>query len=224
MTRRILLSLVTILTSTQVFGQTYSYEKIVGTADSIVKANLDQKLLTYFSRDSGDIKYEFKRNKWRKYKTRYATISKGEITKGTFNRTHMFYGFHYKEPLINDPLVAGFLPGGIFLVLDPNLNQREQIDLSFIPEYVREQRPCDFIKMDRAIELSKLDKIKDGLEPLTVTLSYNGNLKNYCWSVTSVLKKEPYRNSTRGEEDTVTIDAVTGQILSHEVTYFGPIH
>jgi hypothetical protein len=224
MTRQILFSLVIILTSTQAFSQTYSYEQIVGTADSIVKANLDPKLLKYFSRDSGDIKYEFKRNKWRKYKTRYARINKGEITKGNFNRTHMFYGFHYKEPLINDPLVPGFLPGDIFLVFDSKLNQTEQVDLSFIPKYVREQRPCDFITMDKAIELSKLDKIQNGLEPLTATLSYNGNLKNYCWCVTSVLKKEPYRNSTRGEADTVTIDALTGQILSHEMTYFGPMH
>jgi hypothetical protein len=187
-------------------------------------ANFGPNLLKYFSRDSGDVKYEFKRNNWRRYKTRYASIGKGEITKGSFKRAHMFYGFHYKEPLINDPLVPGFLPGHIFLVFDSNLNQTEELDLSFIPKYVREQRPCDFITMEKAIELSVLDKIKDGLEPLTATLSYNGNLKNYCWWVTSVIKKEQYENSTRGEADTVTIDAVTGKILSHEITSFGPIH
>lgn len=222
MIRQILFYLVVIFSSTQAFGQSYSYEKIVGTADSIVKANLDPKLLRYFSRDSGDIKYEFKLDNRRK--TRYSTIGKGETTRGHFKRTHLFYGFRYKEPKINDSLTPGFLSGDIYLVFDANLHQTEEVDLSFIPRYVREQRPCDFITMESAVELAKLDQIKNGLEPLTATLSYNGNLKNYSWRVISLLKKEHYRNSIRVEADTVTIDAVTGKIISHEITYFGPMH
>ena len=224
MTRQILFFLVVILTSVKASGQTYSYEKIIGVADSIVKANLDPKLLKYFSRDSGDIEYQFTRVNWRKYKTRYSKIGKGEITKGAFERTYMFYGFRYKEPIINDPLVPGYLPGDIFLVFDSDLNQTQQLDLSFIPKYVREQRPCDFITMDKAIILSIADKIKSSLEPLSATLTYNGNFKRYCWSVVSVLTREPYRNWTRGEADTVIIDAVSGEILSHESTYYGPMH
>lgn len=213
-----------ILLSTSSFAQQHDYETIIGKADSIVKGSVPLQVMKYFSRDSTEIKYEFRTPRWQKYKTRHDKLTKGQTTKGEFKRTFLYYHFRYKESMINDPLVRGYLPGGISLVFDSKLNQTEEIDVSFIPKYVIEERPCDFITMDKAIALAVVDKIKNGLRSLDATLSYNSTMKNYCWWVSAALTEEKDGNSTRGEADTVTIDAVTGKILSHEITYYGPLH
>lgn len=110
------------------------------------------------------------------------------------------------------------------MVFDSNLKLVDQPDFSFIPKYVKEQRPCDFITMDRAVDIARADKIKDSIEPLTATLDYDGTLKKYCWWVSAVLTREPHGDHIHGDADTVTIDATTGEILSHGTTYYGPLH
>jgi hypothetical protein len=207
------------------FGQSYSYEKIITKADSIVKNHISKDLLKYFHRDSVLINYDFRKSCWRKYLNRHGQVKRGEQTKGRFERALIFYHFKYAEPMINGALNKGFLPGSIDIIFDANLNSLDRIELSFIPKYVRENRPCDFISMDKAITLGEKANIRKGIEPITATLNWdNGEFKRYCWWITSPLTKEQHDDHIHGEADTVTIDAVTGEILSHTTTTYGTMH
>ena len=219
-------------------GQTYNYDQIIDRGDSLVKANVPSHLLKYFNRDSVAIKYEFRRAHWRKYLNRNDEVKNGEKTKGHFQRALIFYFFNFKEPIINADLHKGYLTFSIDISFDAHLRphfqndfsfdslkQDTQVDLSFIPKYLKEARPCDFIAMDRAIEIGEQANIKNGIEPLTATLDYDGGtLKRYCWWVTSPLTREKHNDHIHGTADTVTIDAVTGEVLSHELTSFGAMH
>ena len=143
--------------------------------------------------------------------------------------------------MINAGFHKGHLSFSIDILFDSRLNARFRqgnpidfdfdspgqmlVDLSFIPAYVKENRPCDFISLDRAIEIAKQANIKNGIEQRIATLDYdNGDLKRYCWWVTSPLTRENHGNHIHGEADTVTIDAVTGEVVSHETTTYGVMH
>jgi hypothetical protein len=90
---------------------------------------------------------------------------------------------------------------------------------------VKENKPCNFISKDRAIEIAKQANIKNGIEPLQSTLDYdNGGFKRYCWRVISPLTREKHEDHIHGEADTVTIDAVTGEVIKHDTTTYGLTH
>jgi len=221
-----LISLLAILYGTSTLGQSYSFEQILSKADSTVRTHVDQDLLKYFHRDSVVIKYDFRRPHWRKYLNRQGEIRRGEKTKGKFESVLILYGFYYKEPIINAGLHKGSLAYTLFIAFDSNFKLTSQIeDLSFVPKYLKEKRPCDFISMESAIAIGKKANIKNGIEPLTATLDYdNGDLKRYCWWITSPLTKEKHGDHIHGEADTVTIDAVTGEVISHNTTTYGAMH
>lgn len=236
-----ILTFVLLLIGIEGIGQTYDYQQIVNKADSMVRTQVTQDLLRYFHRDSTVIKYYFRRPHWRKYLNRHGEIKKAEKTQGAFQYAIIYYYFHFKEPMINADFHNGFLTFSIDILFDPQLNARfckgdysdfnfdfpgqTQVDLSFIPEYVKENRPCDSISMDSAIEIAKQANIKNEMEQLTATLDYdNGDLKRYCWWVTSPLTKENHNDHIHGEADTVTIDAVTGKVVRHGTTTYGAMH
>jgi hypothetical protein len=220
------LTLVTLLIATKVNGQTHSFEQILSRADSVFRTQVTQDLVKYFHRDSTLVKYEFRRPHWRKFLNRHDEIRKGGKTKGKFESVLIFYNFHYKEPIINADLHKGWLTYTLFIKFDSNFKlASEEEDLSFIPKYLKEKRLCDFISMDSAIAIGKKANIKSGIEPVITTLDYdNSDLKRYCWWVTSPLTREKHGNHIHGEADTVTIDAVTGEVLSHNVTTYGAMH
>jgi hypothetical protein len=235
------LTLVILLTATKGSAQTYTYEQILSKADSTVRTQVNQDLLKYFHRDSVVIKYDFRRPHWRKYLNRQGEIRKGEKTKGHFQYALIYYNFYFKEPVINADLHKGYLTFSIDILFDSRLNPRfcqgdpsdfnfdspgqTHVDLSFIPAYVKENRTCDFIPMQRAIEIGKQANIKNGIEPITATLDYDGgDLKRYCWWINSPLTREKHDDHIHGEADTVTIDAVTGKVISHNTTTYGAMH
>lgn len=202
----------------RVNGQSYSYEQILSKADSIFRANVDERLLKYFHRDSTSLS------------NRQDKIVSGQTTKGTFEHVLVFYNFSYKESIVNASFHKGYLVYSILIELDSGLGLANNLDaefdnFAFIPQYVKDQRPCDFISMDKALEIAKDDGIKNGIEPPSAELDYSsGDVKGYFWFVNSPLTKETHDGRLHGEADTVIIDAVSGKILRHELTNYGSLH
>jgi hypothetical protein len=227
-----------ILTGTDARGQTYSYDQILSRADSLLRTVVKSHLLKHFHRDSATINYYYRLPNKRKYLDRADQIGKGERTKGHFQRALIFYHFTFREPMVNAVLHKGYLYYSIDISFDSQLRpsflddfpsdppeRNAQVDMSFIPKYVDEGRPCDFITMETALEIGKKANIETGFEPPSATLDYdNGSFKRYCWWITSPLTKEYHDNHIHGTADTVTIDAVTGDVLTHESTTYGALH
>jgi hypothetical protein len=223
--RFILIVLLTTFNYSIARGQSYGYEKIIETADSIAKTNIEPHLLKYFRRDSSSIKYEFKNERWKKWKTRYGQVKKNEKTKGAFQRTSIYFSFSKNEPIMRDSYWrTGYLSWTFYIIFDNQLKLVEPLDFSFIPIYLKEQRPCDFISKDKALSISKESEIKEGIEPIVATLDFDNGLGKYCWSIVSVLTKEIHGNHFHGEADTVIVDAVTERVLFHGTTSVGAVH
>jgi hypothetical protein len=80
-----------------------------------------------------------------------------------------------------------------------------------------------------AISLTKQQNLKNGIDSLKASISYNSEEKKYFWHVTQTLeiiqnvhsgRTTPYE--TRVEE-CVIIDAISGKIISHETYKIGII-
>lgn len=77
--------------------------------------------------------------------------------------------------------------------------------------------------MEEALEIGVREKVKKGIEPMMAELGYSGGLKKYVWTVGAFLTRVGDGSNAHGEADTLMIDALTSEIISHEITYCGPL-
>lgn len=189
----------------QVHSQTYETRKVIAKADSTLKAVSGDYLYQFFKYDSTTY-YEYTTKRNRK---KWENLIKKPTTKGTFKNT--FVRFNFRHPAY--PWIHNF--AGV--QLDSSLNLSDSIDLRFIPRFLVEQKESNYISKEHAIEIAKKFPLKEAINEIEARLIYNlFNIEGYSWLVSNYFD--------HNQTELVIIEPVTGKVLQHYNSYYGPLH
>lgn len=207
-------------------GQSYDTRMIISKADSILRHTVNDSIYQYFKFDSGsyyDYSGFFRKCDFNKNYVGFLNgwgvkrLTQTKRTKGKFRNTDV--RFHFEHPKIKE------IRGMTFVKFDENLNLVEPLYLDFIPDFIKENRDCDFISNDTALKIAKDSLKQKGLYGIKPYLSYDFHRKRYTYEIDNALTevKDAYGNNT-GNMEVLIIDAITKEILYHDINWYGPIY
>lgn len=223
---KILLFIVSSFSFITLHGQSYDTKMIIDKADSILRNSISEHVYQYFKFDSGS--YYIYSGFFRDitfYKDYRGTLNswgvkrliKNKKTKGNFNSVDV--RFIYQNPDIKE------VSGLVFIKFDSQLKLVEPLYLDFIPDFVLENRPCDFITKETALKIAKDSLNKKGLYEIEAYLGYDAQRKRYTYEIENTLTEEKdFRGNNTGNVEVIIIDAITKEILYHDISWYGPIY
>lgn len=202
-----------ILISLTSIAQTYETEKIISKADSILKVVVGEYLYQYYQYDSNSY-YEYLTSR---DKTNLENLSKKIKTKGKFIKTKVRFNFRHPD--------FDWILGYTSNAFDVNLKLKDTLRYDFVPLFVKENRPYDFISSDNAIKISRTRLKKKGIENIRTILHFDMQRQLYLWIVLNNFMKYETREKKIGyNTEYVNIDALTGEILEHYEGFSGALH
>ncbi len=185
------------------FGQRYFSTDIVKKADSIMKATVGERIFNQYFRYDNQSYYEYK-SFWGK--TSWKTLTDTKRTKGKFKNMRVRYLFCLDTFDISCLLT--------WVQFDSNLNNVGSVDISFIPKYVLENKQYNFINDKEALQIAKTNFTKQGIKPISISLSYDHNKNLYLWRANNTLTEDTDGfGSKYGKVQYVDMDALTGKVI-----------
>ena len=202
---KIILAVIFLISIHPIYCQKYDTKYIIYKADSILHKVVGDSLYKYFTYDTNSY-YEYIDESG---KTSWETLNEFPETKGDFVEIDVRFDFIY--PLIEE--IRGFSS----VRFDKELIFKDSIYLDFIPDFLKENRKCDFISSERALEIAKNIFTHEGEYEIDASLNYNSNIYRYVYYVNVILKK--YNEETDDEFgyiEYVIVDALNGEVLEHQ--------
>lgn len=210
---KILITSILLLITFGCFGQTYETSKVIQKADSILRIEAGEKLYHYFKYDPSTY-YEYSvRNK-----IKWKALNKTAKTKGQFIKSNVRFNFKHPE--------YDWIFGYASIRFDSLLNLSYSVNLNFIPKFLQEGKPNNFISKEQAIQIAKDTVLKEKVKELKAELSFNSRVNRYVWLVTNYLSSRTDAiGQVYGEADYVNIDPVTGKVVEQNFnSSYGPLH
>lgn len=198
--------------SNSTIAQTTTTKEVIAIGDSILKSKIGGRLFQYFSLSEGTY-YTYVTKHQRQGTGKFLSKRKLPKSFATFN---LLYHFTY-------PQLKG-VKGGLWLILDKNLNQIDTVSFDFIPQFVIDNTSSQFISTDTALDIASQNFKQKGFEISIPELSYDKKLKQYTYTVTNKLTKVLNQaGKDSGEMEIIEINAMTGKIERIEKGYYGLI-
>ena len=195
------------------FGQQYDVGIVQSRSDSILKSRIGEELFAYTQFDSTTY-YEYKNFMGKTY---WETLGKTPVTKGKFRKVKM--GYSFSAPISQCP-GTDVVSGKTTLILDRDLKLILEPKLEFSQTGKSE---CTLLNRQQALEAAKADGLQKGIESPTATIVYDKAAQTFTWRVQNLVSRtQTYNSIASGKIELVYIDAVTGEIKSHETKSFGP--
>lgn len=198
------------------FFKTYSQPKrtreAVVIADSLLKSQIGDRLFQYFSISEGSYyRYADRRNK--QWSGKF--LGKKRLPK-SFVTLNFLYHFNYPE-------IKG-VKGGLWLIVDKDFKLIDTLNFEFIPKFLSNNKPSEFISVDSALAIIKSIIKPNNYEISTPSLAYNDKIKQYTYSASHDLTII-LNNSGKdiGEFEIIEINATTGSLISIDKGYKGII-
>jgi hypothetical protein len=197
------------------FGQHYKSADLIKKADSIIKTTVSERIFTSHFHYDTDSYYEYK-NFWGKKK--WKILTKNRCTKGKFKNMQMRYLFCLDKYNATCQLT--------WIEFDSALNKIGPLETGFIPEYILENKECNFISDTMALQIAKNTFNKKEIRKNSIGLSYDYKRKMYVWRIDNILTENTNSFGEKyGKIQLVEIDALTGKILSYYPdAIYGPLH
>ena len=193
-------------------AQRIKSEYVISKADSILLFYVGNPIANYFNFSYNNGSYYSYKNKFGKFRT--GSIKENVRTKGTFINANIRYTFGY-------PDIKG-IEGSTFVSFNSKYEIVEKLDLEYIPEFLKQGKPCNFISEITAAKIS-LDSLNfRGLDIEGPLLKYNFTFNRYVYTINNYIKRECcIANQDYGIKEVIIIDAITGQIIHHRNENFG---
>ena len=203
--KKILYFILFLICTYPIYGQKYNTKYIIHKADSVLHKTVGDSVYKFFAYDTNSY-YEYMDELG---ETNWKTLNEFSETKGNFVEVDVRFFFDY-------PMVKG-INGITHVKFDKDLILQDSIPLNFIPDFLIENRKCDFISLEKAVEIAKEFITKKGKYGLDAILNYDNTTHKYIYSVENILKK--YLGNTDDESresEFVIVDAITGKVLEHQ--------
>jgi len=195
-------------------GQTYKTKYIIDKADSILKFRVGDALYQYFTYNTNSYyKYRGFNNK-----SHGQALIKSKKTKGKFIKANVRFWFDYS-------LIKGIY-GIAHLNFDSNLNLIDSLTLDFIPDFLWNNKKCNFISSDTALKIA-IDSIKEkGLFEIKPFLHFDSKHRRYVYEINNILKQKKgeinYIEYTESLIEVIRVDAISKEILYHSINWSDP--
>lgn len=98
------------------------------------------------------------------------------------------------------------------MALDKNLSLKDSLTFDFIPDFVKEGQPCDFISPEKALEVAKANFKEKGFEIYGPELKNDEKQKQYIYTINNKLTQSP----RFGKLECMEINALTAEIKTYE--------
>jgi hypothetical protein len=194
-------------------AQRLKSEFLISKADSILYIHVGERLYKYFTfnYNQGSFYYYDKGDR-----IRTGSLKQTKKTKGIFINANIRYVFNY-------PKIKG-IKGSTFISFNNRFELVNPIELEYIPDFIKEGKPSNFITEKRASEIG-LDSLNfSGIEIEGPFLGYNDKYNGYVYTINNILSKDINENGHKsGYEEIIIVDAVTSKIIYHEKLYYGLI-
>lgn len=198
--------------SLNLFAQKIKTTAAIAIADSILKAEVGERLFKYFKlneHSSIAIKYH-------SFKDFDNKIVGTKFLPQNFDTLFFLYEF-------NNSVIDEINPY-IELILDSNLKKINKFDLDFIPDFLIEDKPSNFISRRKALKIAKANFTKNNFTISTARLYFIKNEKKYIYEVVKNLaaytdKTEHYK----GDIEVIHINAITGKVEEKVIGFSGLI-
>lgn len=136
----------------------------------------------------------------------WKTLTDTKRTKGKFKSMRVSYLFCLDTFNISCLMT--------WVQLDSNLNKIDSVDISFIPDCVLENKSCNFINDKYALQIAKATFTKQGIKPISISLSYDRKKNIYYWRADNVLTENIDSFGCKyGQVQYVDINALTGKVI-----------
>ena len=198
--------------SNSTIAQTTTTKEAIAIGDSILKSKIGDRLFQYFSLSDGTY-YTYDTKHQRQGTGKF--LSKKKLPK-SFATLNLLYHFNY-------PQIKG-VKGGLWLILDKNLNPTDTLSFDFIPQFLIDNISSQFISTGKALEIATQNFKQKGFEISTADLSYDKKSKQYTYTVTNKLTKVLNQaGKESGDMEIIEINAMTGKIERIDKGHYGLI-
>lgn len=192
-------------------AQKIDSEKVLQVSDSIILSKTNEVIFKHFQSGGGSY---YKYRKGNKVFTK-SFSSKKRIEAKT-EEIWILYHFYFSE-------IEG-IRGNTWVKLDGDLKLIEEINLDFIPEFLWNNNPSNFISKQDAFQTAFENFKVKGLKIEEPTLIYNRDFKQYVFQVNNILTKEKNEiGNDTGEIEVVFIDAISGELVKIDKIIYGVI-
>lgn len=194
------------------FSQTTKTKEAVVIADSILKSQIGDRLFQYFSISEGSY-YSYIDRRGKKWTGKF--LQKKRLPK-SFVTLNYLYHFNYPE-------IEG-VRGGLWLIVNDDFKLIDTLDFEYIPKFIVENKPSEFISVDSAMTIVKTHIKPNDYKVSTPSLTYNKKLKQYTYTTSHDLTVA-LNNAGKdiGEFEIIEINATTGNIVSIDKGHKGII-
>lgn len=199
-----------LLFSIKTYSQATKTKEAVVIADSLLKAQIGDRLFQYFSISGGSY-YSYADRHGKKWTGKF--LGKKRLPK-SFVTLNVLYHFDY-------PDIKG-VRGGLWLTVDKDFKLIDTLNFEFIPKFIVENKPSDFISVDSALTIAISNSKPNNYKTSIPSLTYDKKLKQYIYTashdLTVVLNNA---GKDIGEVEVIKIEATTGNLINISKGYKG---
>lgn len=194
------------------FSQKIKTENVIKVSDSILKLEVGENLFKYFSISEGSY-YKYRKNE--KTETTGKFLSKKRLNK---NITEIWVLYHF------ECLELQNARSGLWIKLNEELNLIETLKIEFIPEFLKNNLPSNFVTNENAEKIIEKSLKQKGFEISKPELKFDEKKGKYIYySINKLTKSKNANGKDSGETEIIEIDALNGEVLSIKKGYYGII-
>ena len=194
---------VIVLACSSVQAQTYRSEEVIDKAERYLQEVVGDELIRYFIYDT----YSYYSYAQRRGHVEYETLIAADSTLGRFLESNVrFIIVHPEYSASTYPQLKNW----VGIRLDKDLNLKDKVDVSFIPPFVLDGRPSDFLTEESVMNILQNRGLKEGILPPEIVLQFDSRRSYHYWFVANTLR----RNKCNTRAEVAQIHAVTGEIIS----------
>jgi len=195
------------------FKNSFSQKKeinpeVIKKSEFYLKNAVGENLFKYFEISPWYTEYYQHKTKARKRirKKNYTRKKKNytNIKKVKFNLNHP--DFQYEH-----------IPKYSTVILDFDLNLIEKIDIDYIPKFLLENKPSNWLNERKIDSIAETKKMKKGIKPIRKTLFFDTKSKKYYWKITNQLNE---KSRFSCDVEVLEIDPVNGIVLKQYETEY----
>jgi hypothetical protein len=199
--KKIMLILFSFLTPLS-YAQRLETKRIIEVSDSILRAKSTERLFKYFEISVGSYYKYLKKNN---YSSTGKFLSKKKLKNNTIE-VWVLYHFDYPE-------IEG-IKGNFWMKLNDKLELIEGINLDFVPQFLWNGEPCNFISKQQALKAGIELFRKNGIKIEEPVLEYSDQYKLYTYLIINVLTKTKNQiGQDAGETEVIRLDAINGKLV-----------
>jgi hypothetical protein len=199
-----------LLFSFSTYSQSAKTKEAVVIADSILKSQIGDRLFQYFSISDGSY-YSYADRRGKQLTGKF--LGKKRLP-NSFLTLNFLYHFDYPE-------IKG-IRGGLWLIVDKDFKLIATLNFEFIPKFIVENKPSDFISVDSALTIAKSNSKPNSYKTSIPTLAYDEKLKQYIYTASHDLTVALNAvGKDMGEFEVIEINATTGNIINISKGYKG---